>query len=178
MKNYLLAFAVIICFIISSCSSAWIAPPYTDTEKIIDLKTSMSMSSVTNKLGIPPFDVYHLQEDGSSVLVFNYRLRNRKMSYGSDTQLHNEESQSKGKLWYSDDSYLLYVLFKDSKMVSLVTEAGRKDSEAILITNNTIQLLSKDEMDVYELAKLRYFLGQNSPNPDEMIVPIFKKKRK
>jgi len=181
MKLTLIPLAAL-CLLFSACSNVWIAPPYTDSEKIIGLKSSMSIDDVTSQLGIPPFDVYHLQEDGSTVLVYNYRLKNRRMSYGSDVQLHDEESQTAGKLWYSKKSFLVYVLFQDGKMKSLVTDAGRDDSEALLITNNSIELLSKDELDLYELAKMRFFLesstGNVKHNAPNALIPINKKLRK
>lgn len=166
-------------FYLSSCSNIWIAPPYTSSEKIIGLKTSMSISGVNNQLGIPPFDVYHLKEDGSSVLVYNYRLKNRKVNVTSDQKMHNEESQTSGKEWYSKESYLLYVLFKDGKMQSAVTDVGRKDSEALMITNNTIQMLSKDEMSLFELAKFRYYFENGvyqDQDKSKSIIPLLKKK--
>jgi len=180
MKTRHFTLLVALCFFFSACSNVWIAPPYTDSEKIIELNSSMSISTVTSTLGIPPFDVYHLQEDGNSILVYNYRVKNRKLNYGSDNQLHNEESQTAGKLWYSDESFLLYVLFHDGKMKSLITDAGREHSEGLLIIDNTIRLLSKDELDAFELTKMRYFLNQSGiqENASGTIIPFPKKKKK
>lgn len=164
----------------ASCSNTWIAPPFTDSEKIIGLKSSMTIDKVSDQLGIPPFDVYHIKDDGSTVVVYNYRLKNRKVAIVSENKMHNEESQTAGKLWYSKESSLLYVLFKDGKMQSAVTDIGRKDSEALLITNNTIQFLSKDELGVFELSKLRYFMdnitGQTTTKSNQFVIPFNKNK--
>lgn len=174
MKNCLLTCSI--CLLLSSCGSIWIAPPYTDSEKIVALKPTMDIAAVNEKLGIPPFDIYHLQGDGNAVLVYNYRLKNRRFLYGNENKRHDETSQTAGKLWYSDESYLVYVLFEEGKMKSLITDAGRDNSEGLLITNNTIQLLTKDELELYELAKMRYLL--NNELPDETVIPFFEKMKK
>ncbi len=174
LKNVL--FGAFVCLTLFSCSNTWIAPPYTDSEKIVGLTPAMDIEAVNTQLGIPPFDIYHLQESGNAILVYNYRLKNRKFSYAADAAKHNEESQTKGKLWYSKNSYLVYVLFEAGKMKSVVTDAGRANSEGLLIANNTIQLLSKDELELYELAKFRYLL--NNESIDEVVIPLFNKKNK
>ena len=70
----------------------------------------MSISDVNKTLGIEPWDIYTLMEDGISVLIYNYRIKNRRMTiegYPEDLEKikHKEEAQTKGETWYTGASF-------------------------------------------------------------------------
>lgn len=144
---------VVIAFALSSCTNRWIAPPFTEVSKIAEVKSGMSIREVNITLGIDPYDIYHIQEDGSSVLVYNYRHKDRRMPISSnpnqaERSIHTAEGQTSGEVWYGSTSRL-YCLFTNGKLKSLITDAGRKDSEYILITQNDIQLVAKENINTY-----------------------------
>ncbi len=140
-------FAIII--LATSCAKR-IAVPYSTVEKIVKIAPGMTSSDVSSTLGIPPYDVYHMAGDGSTLLVYNYKLKQRKntgcgiperMGF-ADPYYSKEENLAVGSSYYVKESKV-YILFQNGKVSSLVTDAGREDSEDILIQNNTIQFISK-----------------------------------
>ena len=164
-KNlYLLVFAALIS---ASCAKR-IAAPYSTVEKIVKITPGMSASDVSSVLGIPPYDIYHMAGDGSTVLIYNYKLKQRKNTgcgvfekWGlADPFYSKEENLAVGSSYYVNESKL-YVLLQNGKVSSLVTDAGREDSEDLLIYNNTIQFIAKSNrhmFNYYNYEKLE--LGQ------------------
>lgn len=149
-KIYLMT---VLTVILSSCANRWIAPPFTEVSKIAEVKSGMSIREVNITLGIDPYDIYHIQEDGSSVLVYNYRRKDRRMPISSnpnqaERSIHTAEGQTSGEAWYGSTARL-YCLFTNGKLKSLITDAGREDSEYILIIQNDIQLVAKEHINTY-----------------------------
>src|SRR4051812_43170877 len=74
-----LHFSVLATFVLllSSCATR-IAVPYSTVEKLVKIAPGMAASDVSTTLGIPPYDVFHMSGDGSTVLVYNYKLKKRK----------------------------------------------------------------------------------------------------
>ena len=166
-KNLLLSLLVGIAVLFSSCATR-IAPPYSTVEKIVKVTPGMSASDVSSTLGIPPYDLYHMSGDGSTVLVYYYKLKQRKNTgcglfekWGlADPFYSKEENLSVGSSYYTKESKL-YILMTNGKVTSLVTDAGREDSEDLLVANNTIQFISKTNrhsFNYYNYEKLE--LGQ------------------
>lgn len=60
------------------CSSCIVqAPKYTHVEQVLELKPGMSQEEVSQKLGIPPYDIRY-KNDSLQVLVYKYRVTDRK----------------------------------------------------------------------------------------------------
>ncbi len=116
------------------------------------LEGGMTVEQINSTLGIAPYDVYHLQEDGGTLLTYQYRKQYRKTNVGQEAQMHDQESQTSGRVWYKDPTRM-YVFLKNNQMQALVTEAGIADGEGILIDNNTIQIVSQDDISLFTLAK-------------------------
>ncbi len=141
---------------LASCSR-YIAPPFTSVEKIVTLRPGMSMSQVSATLGIDPYDILHLNDDNSIVLRYNYRLKDRFVKISTtnkdefERQTRNEQSQTSGSDWYNKDYRSVYVLFTDGNVKSFITDAGKEDSEYLLISANNITLASKGEVTSYDL---------------------------
>jgi len=128
----------------------------------------MSAADVSATLGIPPYDLYHMAGDGSTVLIYNYKLKQRKNTgcglfekWGlADPFYSKEENLNTGSSYYVKESKL-YILLQGGKVSSLITDAGREDSEDLLIQNNTIQFIAKTNrhsFNYYNYEKLE--LGQ------------------
>jgi hypothetical protein len=161
MKKLIVITSFLILF--SSCSHFnFIAPPYTNSSKIVQLKVGMTIDEVNKKLGIRPYDVYYIGEK-KTILVYNYRLkmRKQKISGNYDEFVHTEASQTGGNIYYKKEGDKLFVSFKDGKMSSLITNNGRKDAEFLMLTNNNLRFITKDNLmslqkqlgDVYLLNK-------------------------
>ena len=162
MKNiYKILSVVFVVLILNSCETTttttttktvtrkWIAPKYTSVEKILNLKIGMNVETATRTLGIQPYDIYTMQKDGITIIVYNYRIKERRLLLPISDKYEatkDEKSQKAGKTWYQNKSHKLYVVLKKQKMVSLLTDAGRKDGEPLLILNNDIRYLSKEQV--------------------------------
>jgi hypothetical protein len=145
-----------------------LAPPYTTVEKIVRIVPGMSAAEVSSTMGIPPYDVYHMAGDGSSLMSYWYKIKERKNTgcgtfekMGlADPFYSKEENLSVGASYYTSE-HQVYVLFQNGKVSSLVTDAGRGDSEDLLVLNNTIQFIGKTNrhsFNYYNYEKLE--LGQ------------------
>ena len=148
-------FLVLVLFGTMACNR-YIAPPFTDVDKISRVKTGMKLKQVVDILEIPPYDVYHLQETGSSMYSFNYRLKDRLMSINTinqderNRQITNEDSQTKGIIKYNKEYKTLYVLMKENTVVSMISTSGREDSEQLVIQENNIRFLDESDYSIYE----------------------------
>jgi hypothetical protein len=152
------------------CASrtGWIAPPYTNVERILNVQPGMTISDVNLTLGIDPYDVYYIYSDGSFILVYNYRLKYRMMDESTIDKetIRNERSQTVGEPIYRDYSSRLYVKFKDNIVQSLITDAGKENAEYILLVENNIQLLTAHELDTIRGFRLgdKYFIDSSQPS--------------
>jgi len=156
MKSLVYLSAILI---LSSCAKM-VAPPYSTVEKITRITPGMTATQVTTSLGIPPFDIYHMSATGSTIHIYNYKLKERKNKGCSLLMMDfytQEKNLTVGQSYYTKQQ-LLYVLFDKGKLVSLITDAGRDDSADLLILNNTIHFIAKTERHALLYEKLE--LGQ------------------
>lgn len=146
MRSLKLLFIVAVFF--AGCSR-WIAPPYTNVERLTEIQPGMNLPQVTRALGIEPYDVY-FKGDGDFVVIYNYRVKDRLMDVSGDFQraIHADISQTMGKDWYGE-SYFCYIYFRDNQVQSLITDRGKLKSEDILIRNNNIYLIQEDQLGYY-----------------------------
>lgn len=155
MKKILYLSLVVMVVALGSCSR-YVAPPFTSLEKILVVKTGMSLNQVSATLAIEPYNILHMNDNGEIIVTYNYRLKNRVMKVSTtnrdeyNRQTRNEESQTAGNPWYDKTPRLLYVIFKDNKVQSFISDAGKSDSEYLLITNNNISLASKGRINSYD----------------------------
>ncbi len=175
MKPLLFISSIVVLF--SSCGihSKWVAPPYTNVEKIMTLKPGMTVEEVTGTLGIPAYNVYNIQEDGSMILLYNYRIKNRKMEVPVDPAeqndvIHSESGQDGGQTFYQTESNYLYVYFKEKKLKSVITEAGLVNSEFIMLVNNNLKIISKEDMSKLTMKKVGDYYIVNSADSSSTIV--------
>ncbi|MFA8300934.1 MAG: hypothetical protein ACEPOV_12275 [Hyphomicrobiales bacterium] len=147
MKNI---YIVIIALLFLSGCSRWIAPPYTNVDKLSAVKIGMALKEVNTELGIEPYDVYFKGKDGL-VVLYNYRVKNKRINMIDDYNFlsSNKDTQAKEEDWYGKE-YYCYVHFIDDKVKSIITDEGKVKSEDILIKNNNIYLIKKDKIGFYE----------------------------
>lgn len=157
MRNLIL-FTFLIGLLSTSCvTPKWVAPPFTDVGKIINVKQGMTIQQTNKMLGIEPYDMYNIQETGSTILIYHYRAKQRIADLTADfdgnkkTAIYsNEEYQTKGKPYYNNEYSLVYILFEDDKVVSLMTDQGRSDAEYLLLVDNNIKKISKEELTTFK----------------------------
>lgn len=188
MKTKLLFTIISITVAFSACKITQILPYYTEPSKLAQLKTGMCISEINAILEIEPHNLYHIQEDGSSVLVYNYRLKQRKTKYNAHDfekgTPHSIEGQRSGTPFYTEE-HIAYVLLKDGKLQSLITDKGREDSQAIVVRNNLLKLISEEELIEYE-KRLNLWDEKDGEkniqfiedkNKNEIVIPLDGKKK-
>ncbi len=171
-KTMKIVSALLICVTLASCSR-YIAPPFTDVVKISQLKPNMKVKQVIDVLGIEPFDIYYMQETGSQMLSFNYRVKKRIM-YVYNTvnylevqrQTSNEESQKSGDLFYDKKYQTVYAMFnKEGDLMSYLTTNGINNGAGLIINGNTIQYYDEKNINAldssYNRAHNPFYSGKS-----------------
>ncbi len=153
-------------------------PYYTEPSKLAALKPEMTISAINTTLGVEPYDVYHLQDDGSSVLVYMYRIKKRRVSYTSPEDLNSATSQTTGTPWY-DEEHKAYILLNNGKLASLITDNGRAESKLLLVTNNLLQLIGKKDLVGLEDYRTLYDESNQANKPENgsnnaIVIPLDK----
>jgi hypothetical protein len=150
--------AIVVGAVIVSCS-VYIAPPFTDIIKISQLKPAMKFKQVVDVLGVEPYDIYHVEETGSMLATFNYRLKERRMRVSTLNRdefirrTSDENSQTAGDLYYNKEYKTLHVLFnKDGALASYITSEGVENSNHIIISENTIQFANEKKINYLDPA--------------------------
>lgn len=194
-RTTLFAAALFALISFQSCTtykSYWVAPEFTNVSKISQLRAGMSTDEINKTLGTQPYDIYHIQQDGSSVIVYNYRIKERRMTVPTDpvqrerTIRNDEKSQTEGEPWYQEDHNRVFVLMKDNKMKSLITDNGYENSQYLLLQHNTIQLISKNDLTNVNNNKNESTTSSTTTttttnaggsNVDQVIVPLKKNEK-
>lgn len=150
------------------------ALPFTNVEKIISLNKGETINEVNAKLGIQPYNVLHLSEDGSMVLTYHYRTQQRKLETKNfvdpdekQAYLESDEYQNGGKLVYVLDVQKLCVFFRNGRMVSYVSTEGFTFSEFQLYFNYQIKLISEGKFEPFNVEKLRKFINDNTQGQND-----------
>lgn len=155
---------VLLVMVCTSCSMQKTMPFYTEPVKIATLHSGMTMNEVNTHLGIEPHDYYYAHGTESAVVTYKYRLKKRALAQkaatpATDENLHSSSGQTSGKVHYEEEK-TLYVYLVDGKVRSLLTEDGRADSKAVLVTNNALKLISEKDLVDYEERAQLYHEGQ------------------
>lgn len=158
---------------------AQVKPYYTNVSKIAELTSGMELQKVNQILGVDPYDVLHMQADGSSLVSYKYRILKRRVKYRNPKDLQNAGSQNSGDKWYEEEG-TLYVVFMNGKLQSMISNNGLENSVLVIIRNNVIQLVHRDNLSslkdfkaLYEEGTVYKFSGKK-----HKIAPITKKEFK
>jgi hypothetical protein len=142
--------------LLSSCSQNkfWVAPKFTDVSKISTLKKGMTKEEVASALDVDAYDSY-FSDAGSEMLVYNYRLQERRIPVSNsgryvnmetapmDKSINSQAGQNQGNLYYTEWRKL-YVSYQDNKMVSMITEGGMEKANSVLILASSIQSIKQN----------------------------------
>ncbi|MFN0037814.1 MAG: hypothetical protein ACKVUS_22350 [Saprospiraceae bacterium] len=103
-------------------------------DKILQLQTGQSLKDVNETLKIKPYDVVYSHDKGKKVLIYNYRVKDRRMvlpTKTADRVSHSESAQREGEVWYNSDYREVFVLFQDDKLKSIYGEEVLSGAGAI-----------------------------------------------
>ncbi|MEC9303453.1 MAG: hypothetical protein VYD59_03310 [Bacteroidota bacterium] len=123
MKKVLQIFLVALIF--SSCSNV-IVPYYTTVDKITKVNPGMTKDQVVETLEIAPYEIFHGIEGGCEIHQFKYK--HKEISHGT---LNSYANNNKGAERFVDPSNV-YVYYRDGKVESLVTDAGKSGGSMVL----------------------------------------------
>lgn len=119
----------------------YVAPPFTDVEKILNLKTGLTEAEVSAILLVPPHDVAHSIGDSSKVLIYNYRLKDRALTVSARNQkfmIHSKDAQREGEPWYDDEYREVFLLFKKDQLVGTFGERFFAEGEYLELISQRI----------------------------------------
>jgi hypothetical protein len=155
---------VVVLSALCSCSR-YLAPPFTNVSKIMQIKSGMKVKQVSDILGIEPYDIFYTQETGAQIMSYNYRLAKRIM-YNYNTlnymevarRTSDENSQTTGDLYYDKDYKTLYAMFNQAgELTSYITTSGEIDKGKLVILGNTLKLYDEKNITFLDSTYNRAF---------------------
>lgn len=133
--------AILIATMVSPSFSIAQVAKFASVESVIDLKMNSTIEEVISKLGSKPYNIYSKQKDGYAIYTYKYKLVERKVS---QRLINSKGGETIGTEVYNGKEHELFLLFKDDKLETLITSDGRKNSEPLILLNNTIFTRSKE----------------------------------
>lgn len=146
IRYYLFLVAVLF----SACAS-WVAPHYTNVDRMLELKEGMNTEEVNKILGITPYNLLH-KNDSSLIYEYHYRLKKKNLKKKPSKPIHIDNYQKNGRVLYYNPSKF-YLLFKEGRFKTLITESGLKESEYLLIKKNNLLVVTDNDLPNYALNK-------------------------
>lgn len=148
----ILSIATVIAFAASSCSTmsgTTQIPKFTTSDQLYQLKTGNTYETVISTLGCNPYNLLSKQADGYEVYVYKYKIVERKID---SEVLNTRGGESAGEEVYNSKIENVFLIFKDNKLESVITDEGRSDSPKIVMLHNTIYELTKNSNGEYILV--------------------------
>lgn len=104
-------------------------PMYVSAGELASLTTGMTKEESKSKLGnLSPFDILIAQEDGCELHQYKYKKPAKEMS---STKANMSEGLTEGDKRYRDESDA-YLIYKNGKLESVLTDSGKKDAVNLL----------------------------------------------
>ncbi len=132
---------MILAVILPSCKTVQV-PKFTSIDNVLTLTINSTIQDVENKLGCKPYNIYSNQKDGYTIYVYKYKVLERKVNPKMVNKIGGEII---GTDVYNGKENNLYLYFTGGKLESLITTDGRKDSNVLLLLNNTLSAISQDK---------------------------------
>lgn len=149
----------------TSCKTVQVAK-FASVENVMELKLNSSLEEVISKLGSKPYNVYSSQKEGYTIFTYKYKTVERKVN---PSLINSRGGETTGTEVYNGKEQTLYLMFKESKLESFVTTDGRKDSNVLVMLNNTLHTISQD--------KGKYVIVPASSESPKESSPMSKKKK-
>lgn len=126
---------------ITSCKTVQVAK-FASVENVMDLKINSSLDEVIARLGSKPYNIYSNQKEGYIIYTYKYKLVERKVN---PSLINSRGGETTGTEVYNGKEHDLFLMFKDGKLESFVTTDGRKDSNPLVMLNNTLYTISQEK---------------------------------
>ncbi len=126
---------------LSSCKTIQVAK-FASVESVMELKINSSLEEVIAKLGSKPYNIYSNQKEGYTIYTYKYKVVERKVN---PKLVNSKGGETTGTEVYNGKEHTLFLLFKEGKLESFVTTDGRKDSNPLIMLNNTLYTISMDK---------------------------------
>ena len=127
--------------LLSSCKTVQVAK-FASVENVMELKINSTLDEVISKLGSKPYNIYSNQKEGYTIYTYKYKVVERKVN---PKLIKSKGGETTGTEVYNGKEHNLFLLFKDGKLESFVTTDGRKDSNALIMLNNTLYTISSNK---------------------------------
>lgn len=128
-------------FALSSCKTVQV-PKFASVESVYQLKLNSSIEEVISTLGSKPYNILSNQIDGYTIYLYKYKTIERKVN---PDLINTRGGETTGTEVYNNKEQDLFLFFKNNKLESFVTSDGRKNSEVLVMLNNTIYTISQDK---------------------------------
>ena len=164
MKKFILLCVVAIsALLISSCSiSKPQYPKYTSSDRLYQLRIGDSFETVVSVLGCEPYNLLSKQADGYDIYVYKYKIVERRF----DAKVINERgSESSGTEIYKGKELNVFLVFKNNKLESVITDEGRKDGSQVVMLHNTLYELTKNAKGEYMIVPTSLQAPESSSAP-------------
>ena len=112
-----------------SCNYEYITVnDFVSAERIAQLETGMSKVEVAATLNATPFDLLHANET-CEIYSYEYRHIDREFTMKDFT---SKSMLTNGKEMYSPESKNFYVIFRDQKLESVITDDAKSQLESVI----------------------------------------------
>ncbi len=125
----------------TSCKTVQVAK-FTSVENVYQIKLNSSIEEVISVLGSKPYNVLSNQIDGYTIYLYKYKTVERKVN---PSLINSRGGETTGTEVYNGKEQDVYLFFKNNKLESYVTSDGRKNSESLIMLNNTVYTISQEK---------------------------------
>jgi len=147
-KSILFVSVVMIALLFGSCSTGSNmvqSPKFTSVDRLCQIQPGQSYQTVVQVLGCDPYNLLSNQADGYAIYLYKYKFTEREVK-AEDSQIFNQRGgETAGMEVYNSKMEDVILVFKDSKLETVVTTQGRKDSPAIVLFHNTLFEITKEK---------------------------------
>jgi len=172
MKKSILIFSVMALFglTITSCSTESNLPKETHAkfvgvDRLMTVPMGSSYDEVVRYFGSAPYEMLSRQLEGYEIYVWKYRVVQREVTA---KEYDNRGGEYNGNEKYVEELKDVYALFKNDKLMDLITTEGRGNSPELIMITNTIYNVKKSGQG-YAVDKLD--LPKPAPAPKKEAAP-------
>ena len=177
MKKIIAIFSMVALFglVVTSCSTPKeLHSKFVNVERVMTVPMGSSYDEVVRYFGSSPYEMLSRQLDGYQIFVWNYRVVDREVSA---SEYNSKGGESSGNEKYVGELKTVYALFKNDKLMDLITDEGSVRSPELLLITNTIYQVTKDAKG-YSVDKLEYSKPVIEKKKESTFNPEQKKKSK
>lgn len=153
-KNFIIiSMMAVLGLLIAGCSSSKDLPKeskdvsrethakFVSVERLSSVPMGSSYEEVVRYFGSSPYEMLSRQLDGYQVFVWKYRVSHREVTA---SEYNAKGSEASGNEKYVQELKNVYALFKNDRLMDLITDNGKTSSPDLLMITNTIYQITKD----------------------------------